>query len=61
MSMAKTVAQGFQEFRSRLEITDLQASIASKRQKDVKEVIKGGLTVLDDFLTGSYTDLGRGK
>ncbi len=52
--MVKTVAQGFQELHQQLEITDLQASIASTRQQNVREAIKKGLVVVDDFLTGSY-------
>ena len=54
--MAKTVIQGFQELRQRLEITDLQASAVSIRQQGVREAVKKELPVLDggDFLTGSY-------
>jgi len=52
--MPRTVAQGFDEYRSRLEITDLQASMVSTRQQNVRDVAKKELVVLDDFLTGSY-------
>ena len=52
--MARTVPQGFQEFRSRLEITDLQSSIVSERQKGVREAVENEFTVLNSFLTGSY-------
>jgi hypothetical protein len=52
--MAKNINQGFQEFRSRLEITDLQASVVSKRQQGIREAIENEFTVLDHFLTGSY-------
>ncbi|HZU70922.1 MAG TPA: hypothetical protein VFA09_26840 [Ktedonobacteraceae bacterium] len=55
--MAKTVAQGFQEFRSRLEITNLQASAVSQRHQHIREILKRELPVVDDdgdFLTGSY-------
>ncbi len=55
--MARTVAQGFQELRSRLEITNLQSSAVSKRHQDIREILKKELPVLEDggdFLTGSY-------
>ncbi len=55
--MATTVAQGFQELRSRLEITNLQASAVSKRHQHIREILKKELPVLEDggdFLTGSY-------
>ncbi|HVB22962.1 MAG TPA: hypothetical protein VNG51_13555 [Ktedonobacteraceae bacterium] len=52
--MVKTVAQGFQVLRQRLEITDLQTSTVSIRQQNVRAAVKKGLIVLDDFLTGSY-------
>jgi hypothetical protein len=55
--VAKTVAQGFQELRSRLEITNLQSSAVSKRHQNIREILKKELPVLEDngdFLTGSY-------
>ena len=55
--MAKTVVQGFQELRSRLEITNLQSSSVSKRHQHIREILKKELPVLEDdgdFLTGSY-------
>src|SRR5947199_6064090 len=52
--MSRTVAQGFDELRSRLEITDLQASTVSTRQQNVRDAVKKELVALDDFLTGSY-------
>ena len=55
--MAKTVAQGFQELRSRLEITNLQSSAVSKRHQNLREILKREMPVLEDggdFLTGSY-------
>jgi tRNA nucleotidyltransferase (CCA-adding enzyme) len=52
--MSRTVAQGFDELCSRLEITDLQASTVSIRQQNVRDAVKEELIVLDDFLTGSY-------
>lgn len=55
--MSKTIVQGFQEFRSRLEITDLQSSTISHRHQNIREILKQELPVLEDggdFLTGSY-------
>ncbi len=52
--MPRTVAQGFDELRSRLEITELQASTVSTRQQNVRDAVKKGFVVLDDFLAGSY-------
>lgn len=53
--MATTIQQSFQKFKENLEITDLQASTVSTRQKNVREVMEAGITVLDSFLTGSYS------
>src|SRR5260370_2628679 len=55
--VAKTIVQGFQELRSRLEITNLQSSAVSKRHQRIREILKKELPVLEDdgdFLTGSY-------
>src|SRR5260370_183669 len=55
--VAKTIVQGFQELRSRLEITDLQSSTVSQRHQNIREILKQELPVLEDggdFLTGSY-------
>jgi hypothetical protein len=52
--MATTIISGFQKLRENLEITFLQASTVSTRQTNVRDAIRGELTVLDDFLTGSY-------
>ena len=55
--VAKTIVQGFQELRSRLEITDLQSSAVSQRHQNIREILKQELPVLEDggdFLTGSY-------
>lgn len=55
--MAKTVAQGFQELRANLEITDLQASTVSTCQQGVRDAVKKAFTLIEDcpdFLTGSY-------
>jgi hypothetical protein len=53
--LARTIIQSFSEFRSNLEITDLQESTVSKRQKDVRDVLDKGLTIHESFLTGSYS------
>lgn len=52
--MATTVNQAFKDFMSNLEITDLQATTVSNRQNNVRAIIKEELTLVDDFLTGSY-------
>ena len=55
--VAKTVVHGFQELRSRLEITNLQSSAVSKRHQHIRDILKKELPVLEDggdFLTGSY-------
>lgn len=52
--MATTIKDAFKTFRSRLEITDLQAETVSTRQQNVRDAIAAEMTVLDDFLTGSY-------
>ncbi|HSH81657.1 MAG TPA: CBASS oligonucleotide cyclase [Herpetosiphonaceae bacterium] len=52
--MATSISGAFSTFKSRLEVTDLQSQAVSTRQKNVREVIEDGLTVLDSFLTGSY-------
>jgi hypothetical protein len=52
--MATTILQSFQKLKDNLEITDLQATIVSTRQKSVREVMESGMEVNDSFLTGSY-------
>jgi hypothetical protein len=52
--MATTVDQAFRDLRSRLEITAPQASVISTRQNRVRDTIATAMTVVDDFLTGSY-------
>lgn len=52
--MATTISASFEQFRRNLEITDNQATTVSTRQNGVRDVLKAGLTILDDFLTGSY-------
>jgi hypothetical protein len=52
--MATTVVSAFDQFRSNLEITDLQTETVSTRHNGVRDVLKSGLTLVGDFLTGSY-------
>lgn len=52
--MATTIKEAFKAFKSRLEITDLQAQTVSTRHQTVRKVVADELTVIDDFLTGSY-------
>ena len=52
--MATTIKEAFRTFRSRLEITDLQSQTVSTRQQNVRKAVSAELTVLTDFLTGSY-------
>ncbi|HWA24344.1 MAG TPA: CBASS oligonucleotide cyclase [Lacunisphaera sp.] len=53
--MPSTVPQAFQTLKTNLEITGLQAATVSTRQQTVRGVVAAGLTVVDDFLTGSYS------
>lgn len=53
--MATSIQQSFLKFRSNLEISGLQESVVSTRQKSVREVLQAGITVEDTFLTGSYS------
>ena len=52
--MARTTFTAFAQFRSNLEITDLQSSTTSIRQTKVREAVERGLTVTSSFLSGSY-------
>lgn len=53
--MATTILQSFSTFKSNLEITGLQQGTVSTRQTNVRDAVKEELTVLDSFLTGSYS------
>ena len=52
--MPNTIPASFEQFRRNLEITDPQTAVVSTRQIGVRDVLKSGMTVLEDFLTGSY-------
>lgn len=49
-----TVTEAFRKFRSRLELTQKEQDDASRRQKEIREVMNGSFKIADDFLTGSY-------
>lgn len=53
--MATTLSQAFQKLKENLEITGLQATVVSTRQQSVRSVVTADITILDDFLTGSYS------
>lgn len=53
--MPTTIKEYFTKLKQNLEITDLQESVVSTRQQNVRQVIEAGLTVADSFLTGSYS------
>jgi Second Messenger Oligonucleotide or Dinucleotide Synthetase domain len=53
--MATTIKQSFLELKENLEISGLQKSTVATRQKSVREVVEAKLSVLDSFLTGSYS------
>jgi hypothetical protein len=44
----------FAKFKSRQELTQREQADVSRRQKEVRDVVAGGLHVERDFLTGSY-------
>ena len=52
--MATTITASFQKFRENLQITGLQESTVSTRQKSVRGVLEAGINVEDSFLAGSY-------
>ena len=52
--MPTTITAAFVKLRENLEITDLQGSTVSTRQKNVREAIEKEMTVINSFLGGSY-------
>lgn len=44
----------FRKFRSRLELKPKEEEDASRRQKEIREVMDAAFEIEDDFLTGSY-------
>jgi len=53
--MATTVKSSFQKLKENLEITDLQTTTVSTRQQNIRKAVADEMTVLDSFLTGSYS------
>ena len=53
--MARTIQSSFLEFKTNLEISDLQKATVSTRQNNIRDAVSNGLTVLESFLTGSYS------
>ena len=53
--MPLSIPQSFLALKQNLEITDLQSTTVSTRQKKVREVMEAGFPVVDTFLTGSYS------
>lgn len=53
--MATTITSSFSILKSNLEITGLQTSTVSTRQANVRAAVANELTVLESFLTGSYS------
>ena len=49
-----TLDEAFAKFKSRQELTDREQEDVSRRHRDVRDVVAGGLRVDRDFLTGSY-------
>lgn len=49
-----TITEAFRKFRSRLELTEKEQDDASRRQKEIREVMNRSFKIADDFLTGSY-------
>ncbi len=52
--MASTIPAAFAGLLKNLELTTLQATTVSTRQQNVRDAVKNDLSVLDDFLVGSY-------
>ncbi|MGD9691408.1 MAG: nucleotidyltransferase [Phycisphaerales bacterium] len=53
-TMPYTIDQGFRQLRTNLEISNLQTSTVSTRQRNVREAVADRLSVETSFLTGSY-------
>jgi hypothetical protein len=49
-----TIAQAFDRFRQKLELSETEQKDASRRHTDVRECIRGGFDIKNDFLSGSY-------
>jgi len=53
--MARTILESFKKLKENLEITELQQSTVSTRQQNIRNAAASGLTIVDSFLTGSYS------
>lgn len=49
-----TRIQAFEELRHNLELSELQEKTVATRQSNVRDAVAGQLSVVGDFLTGSY-------
>jgi len=49
-----TTAEAFEKFRKRLELSDTERQDAAKRHTEVRDCIRGGFDIKNDFLSGSY-------
>ena len=49
-----TVAEAFEIFRQRLELSETESNDAKRRNKDVRECMRAKFDIDRDFLTGSY-------
>lgn len=49
-----TTLQAFDKFRQTLELSDTEQKDASRRHTDVRECIRAGFDIKNDFLSGSY-------
>ena len=49
-----TVEDAFKKFKHRLELTTREQEDASRRQKEIREIMDKNFAIANDFLTGSY-------
>jgi hypothetical protein len=49
-----TIPEGFDKFKSRLELTDREQEDASRRHQKIREYLREQFEIERDFLTGSY-------
>ncbi len=52
--MIKTVVQGFQEFLSRLEVTDIDELAILQHAERVRDALAEKMDIVEDFVTGEY-------
>lgn len=52
--MAATIYEGFNQLKNNLEISNLQQSVVSTRQQNIRSALVADLNILNSFLTGSY-------